>query len=124
MTPRTRWPRLRALCAIASICAAGVALTAHFLTAQTTHSDNKAVEAGFEEVVKPFFAQHCVSCHNSELSTAGLRVDQLNAALEDRQLPAWEAIRNRLQAGTMPPKGLPQPAAAAREQMVAWITHA
>jgi hypothetical protein len=54
----------------------------------------------------------------------GIRVDQLDSTLEDRQLKVWEAIRNRLKAGTMPPKGLPQPATAEREQMVAWIGQA
>ena len=44
--------------------------------------------------------------------------------VEDQQLKKWEAIRGRLKAGTMPPKGLPQPATAERDQMVAWITQA
>ena len=58
------------------------------------------------------------------MSTAGIRVDQLDAKLEDRHIPAWEAIRNRIRAGTMPPKGLPQPSSADRQRMVEWIENA
>ncbi|HWE92757.1 MAG TPA: LamG-like jellyroll fold domain-containing protein, partial [Tepidisphaeraceae bacterium] len=65
-----------------------------------------------------------MTCHNSDLGTAGVRVDQLDASLEDRHLKTWEAIRNRLKAGTMPPKGMPQPAQADRDAVVAWITNA
>uniref|UniRef100_Q02AS6 Cytochrome c domain-containing protein n=1 Tax=Solibacter usitatus (strain Ellin6076) TaxID=234267 RepID=Q02AS6_SOLUE len=124
MTPRTRWLRFRALCAIGLGSVGGIAFTAHFLPAQTSQSDQKALESSFGQLVKPFFAKNCVTCHNSDLSTAGLRVDQLDATLEDRQLKQWEAIRNRVKGGTMPPKGLPQPSAAERDQMVAWITQA
>src|SRR4051794_10448791 len=101
MTPRVRG--LRPLCGIALISSAGIALTAHFLGAQPAPSD--PLEASFARVVKPFFAKNCVSCHNSDLSTAGVRVDQLDAKLEDRHLKTWEAIRNRVRGGSMPPKG-------------------
>src|SRR6185295_4216860 len=83
-----------------------------------------ALEPSFEQYVQPFFKQNCVSCHNSEMSTAGVRVDQLDSKLEDRQIPVWEAIRRRINAGTMPPKGLPQPNGADRQRMVEWIDHA
>ena len=55
---------------------------------------------------------------------SGVRVDQLDAALEDRHLKLWEHIRKRVGDGTMPPKGLPQPPAAERQRLVEWITQA
>ena len=121
-----RIPRLRfrALLGAGLISVAGIALTAHFLPAQTAQDQQKALASSFESIVKPFFARNCMSCHNSDLGTAGVRVDQLDATLDDRHLKTWEAIRNRVRAGTMPPKGLPQPSAAEREQVVAWITQA
>ncbi len=54
---------------------------------------------------------------------SGVRVDQLDAAAEDRHLRLWEAIRKRIGDETMPPKGQPQPAGAERQRMVEWITH-
>lgn len=63
-------------------------------------------------------------CHNEETATSGVRVDQLDGALEDRHLRLWEAIRRKIGDETMPPKGQPQPTAAERQRMVDWITHA
>jgi hypothetical protein len=65
-----------------------------------------------------------VKCHNSDLCIAGIRVDQLDTTLEDRRIPVWEAIRRRVRDGSMPPKGLPQPSAADRQKMEAWIGNA
>src|SRR4051812_37219251 len=101
MPSGNRWPRTFT---ITLFSVAGIALTVRLLLAQAV------TEASFEQHVKPFFQQNCVSCHNSEMSTAGVRVDQLDARLEDRQIPVWESVRRRISAGTMPPKGLPQPA--------------
>ncbi len=83
-----------------------------------------ALESSFEQQVKPFLKQNCVQCHNADVMTSGVRVDQLDAALEDRHLRLWEAIRKKIGDETMPPKGLPQPTSAERQQMVEWITHA
>jgi len=105
------------------ICGA-VAWTTQFLPAQTSDSAQKALEPSFEQTVKPFFAQNCIKCHNTDLSTAGIRVDQLDASLEDRQIPVWEAIRRRVQNGSMPPKGLPQPSATDRTRVADWIGNA
>ena len=124
MTPRTRRIPQRVTFALALATLAGVAMTAHFLSAQTPQGAQVELDSSFEHVVKPFFAKNCMTCHNSDLGTAGVRVDTLDASMEDRQLHVWEAIRNRVRGGTMPPKGLPQPAAEEREQVVAWITQA
>ncbi len=82
------------------------------------------LEASFERHTKPFLQQNCVSCHNEDTRTSGIRVDHLDAALEDRHLRLWEVIRKRIGDATMPPKGVPQPASAERQRMVEWITQA
>jgi hypothetical protein len=52
----------------------------------------------------------------------GVRVDQLDAKFDDRHIPTWEAVRERIDAGTMPPKSAkPQPSDADRERMTKWI---
>ncbi len=53
---------------------------------------------------------------------SGIRLGQLDAALEDRHIRLWEAVRRRIGDGTMPPKGAPQPADAERQRVVEWIT--
>jgi mono/diheme cytochrome c family protein len=99
----------------------GIVVTARFLPAQSPAAKPEPLAASFEASVKPFFKQNCMTCHNSNVGTAGIRVDQLDATLEDRQIPMWEAIRRRLREGSMPPKGLPQPSAADRQRVVDWI---
>ncbi|MFN7922403.1 MAG: DUF1592 domain-containing protein [Bryobacteraceae bacterium] len=84
----------------------------------------KSLEVTFEQVAKPFLTKHCVSCHNVDKPTSGVRVDQLNPALEDRHLKLWDGIRHKVANGTMPPKGLPQPEATEKKQMVEWIAGA
>ena len=100
-----------------------IALTVRLLPAQAPRS-TVALEHSFEQDVKPFFERNCVSCHNSDKGTAGIRVDQLDAKLDDRHIPVWEAIKKRISGGSMPPKGLPQPTSAERQRMVEWIGNA
>jgi len=124
VTSANPWLRLRPFGAVAAILLAGVGLTTHYLGAETAEAAGNSLDPGFQQVVKPFFQKNCMTCHNSDVGTAGVRVDQLDAGLEDRHLKTWEAIRNRLKAGTMPPKGIPQPPQADRDAVVAWITNA
>src|SRR6185295_7871013 len=122
MTSKNRWRRSQSVLALTLLSLFGIAVTARFLLAQAAGGAQKALETSFDQVVTPFFRQNCMPCHNSDLSTAGIRVDQLDAKLEDRQLPVWESIRRRVRDGSMPPKGLPQPTSAERQRMVEWIT--
>lgn len=83
-----------------------------------------ALEPSFEQIAKPFFKQNCVRCHNVDTAISGVRVDHLDAALEDRHLKLWEHIQKKVSDGTMPPKGQPQPSSADRQRMVEWVNHA
>jgi mono/diheme cytochrome c family protein len=116
--------RIRPLYAAALFLFGAIAWTTRFLPAQTPAGAQQALEQSFQQTVRPFFNQNCVKCHNTELSTAGIRVDQLDTSLDDRQIPVWEAIQRRLRAGTMPPKGLPQPSAEDRAKVAEWIGNA
>jgi hypothetical protein len=81
--------------------------------------------ASFEKFAKPFLTQTCLRCHDGDTGMGGVRVDQLDAKFDDRHIATWEAVRARLDAGTMPPKNAkPQPSDADRERMVKWIDDA
>ncbi|MEY3282691.1 MAG: hypothetical protein RIR86_704 [Acidobacteriota bacterium] len=81
--------------------------------------------ASFEKFAQPFIKQNCLRCHDGDTSMGGVRMDQLNAKLEDRHILIWEAVRERIDAGTMPPKNAkPQPTDAERDQMTKWIDDA
>src|SRR5689334_15051852 len=97
--------RFRETFDLALAVVASAALGAHFLSAQTTQGSQQSLESSFSGTVKPFFEKHCQGCHNTELSTAGVRTNELDASLDERQLKTWEAIRGRLKTATMPPKG-------------------
>src|SRR5262245_53922174 len=91
------------------VCALGVGVwTARLLLAQN-------LESSFDQQVKPFLKQNCVRCHNADLMTSGVRVDHLDATLDDKHLVLWEHIRKKISDGSMPPKGLPQPSASDRQ---------
>ena len=63
--------------------------------------------AATPDTLRPFLAQHCLSCHNARLNTGGLNLEGLAT---DRE--KWELVLQKLQSGEMPPKGLPRPAQA------------
>ena len=83
-----------------------------------------SLEASFEQTAGPFLNQNCVACHNENTAMSGVRLDQLDAALEDRHLRLWEVVQKRVVDESMPPKGAPQPTAAERQRMDAWIEQA
>ncbi len=77
----------------------------------------------FDKTILPFLAANCYGCHNARLQSGGLNLEAYktrNAVLQDRD--KWERIAQRLRAGEMPPKGLPQPNKAEVETVLKWIT--
>jgi hypothetical protein len=78
----------------------------------------------FADTVKPFLTRQCASCHAGKTPAGGLAIASLTArtateSLKDRE--RWERIAQRLQAGEMPPKGIPRPDAQTVKAVVGWI---
>ncbi len=65
--------------------------------------------------------RYCVGCHNDRLRTAGLVLDPAALTGVDADPELWEKVVRKLRAGMMPPAGRPQPDAAARGGLVAWL---
>jgi hypothetical protein len=124
MTSTNRPWKLGIFCALAALMLAGVVWTQRFWPAAQAFGAQIGLEPSFAQTIKPFLTQKCLMCHNADNQTAGVRVDQLDGALEDRHLRLWEAIRHRVSDGSMPPKGMPQPTAGERQQVTDWITRA
>lgn len=74
--------------------------------------------------MQPFLKKNCIRCHNAEKTTSGVRLDHLDAKLEDRQLKLWEHVLKQVRSGAMPPEDARQPTAEERKQAVAWMEHA
>lgn len=119
MSISSRRVRLVPICALLLITAAW---TAH--SWQSPTPTPATLDPNFDQYVKPFLQKNCVACHNADNMTAGVRVDHLDAGLDDRHLRIWEGIRHRVKDGSMPPKGLPQPSVTERDRIVQWIGQA
>jgi mono/diheme cytochrome c family protein len=143
MRPKTPLFRRQATALFAVLLIAAFAWTARFVSAQPPATAPKAVaraskpaaapvaavpavnlDPGFQEVVKPFLQKNCAGCHNADNMIAGVRVDHLDTSLDDKHIRIWDGIRHRVESGTMPPKGMPQPSPAEREKVVAWVKSA
>jgi len=123
ISPNPSKLRYRNLAVLALLGLAGTTFALRYREAQAADTA-ASLEPGFEQTVKPFFKQNCLQCHNSEAAVAGVKVDQLDATLDDKQIAVWEGVRHRISDGTMPPKGMKPPTAADRQKVVEWISHA
>jgi len=106
---------------LALLVVAGLAWTGRVGSAEEVGA---VLRPSFERQVRPFLTQNCARCHNENTALPGVRVDHLDAGLEDRHLKLWEHIQKRIADQSMPPKGQPRPSAADRQQTVAWIAKA
>lgn len=78
--------------------------------------------AGQETLVKPFFAQHCIKCHDADKHSGDLRLDNLAVDYASpKVMGQWEEIMNRLSSGEMPPKREPRPNPAESAKLAEWI---
>ena len=53
--------------------------------------------------------RYCVTCHNATLKTAGLNLDHANVENVSDDGETWEKVVRKLNAGAMPPAGMPRP---------------
>ena len=63
--------------------------------------------------------KYCVTCHNQRLKTGGLTLDTPDLANVAAHPDVWEKVIRKVEAGMMPPAGVPRPDAAARRALVA-----
>ncbi|MSO21374.1 MAG: DUF1592 domain-containing protein [Acidobacteria bacterium] len=68
-----------------------------------------------------FINQFCTKCHNSQLKTAGLSLDNENVSEIGKNGAVWEKVLQKLHAEAMPPAGLPRPDAAAYRSMIEYL---
>ena len=68
--------------------------------------------------------KHCLSCHNDNLRTAGVSLQELDPADVAGSPAIWEKVLRKVSSGEMPPDGAPAPEAAARAEFVARLAKA
>lgn len=65
--------------------------------------------------------QFCVTCHNDRLKTAGLVLNPADLARVPKHAETWEKVIRKLQAGAMPPAGMPKPNAQAAGALLSFL---
>ncbi len=99
-----------------------------FLAAATGEEPAAAVastdDVVFQQQVEPLLKKYCLRCHDAETMESGIRVDQVTATPENRQLFLWKDIQKQVDEGKMPPEDEPQPTAEERKGLSEWITRA
>lgn len=137
-SPRQR-SRMAQACALAALLGAGLIATALYINAQTrtqtpvhksTPARTTAVAASPN--LREFFDTYCVTCHDHETRTAGLALDTLDVDHPGTHAELFEKVIEKLQAGLMPPRGMPRPDSATYHAVVnsladkidrAWAAH-
>ncbi|MCH2063929.1 MAG: DUF1592 domain-containing protein [Roseibacillus sp.] len=79
------------------------------------------LEAQLRETVQPFLKSYCYRCHGSRKMKSGVRVDQLDLSLEDKQLFLLQHIHKQLKDEVMPPEDERQPGAEERKLVLEWV---
>lgn len=69
-----------------------------------------------------FIADNCLECHDADVAKGEIDLDVFEVDWNDeKSLVLWERVLDAIAKGEMPPKDKPRPAAAERDEMVAWI---
>ncbi|HVQ15819.1 MAG TPA: DUF1592 domain-containing protein, partial [Vicinamibacterales bacterium] len=63
--------------------------------------------------------KYCVTCHNQRLKTGGLTLDSPELANVAAHPDVWEKVIRKVEAGMMPPAGVPRPDAATKKALIA-----
>jgi mono/diheme cytochrome c family protein len=83
--------------------------------AGTTYAQDKRWDAE----LRPFFTDHCLTCHSGADSEGGLNLAALGSDLSDAErLRRWTLVHDRVAAGEMPPPDQPAPNSAQRAAVV------
>jgi mono/diheme cytochrome c family protein len=82
-----------------------------------------ATDDGLDRIARPFFAEHCVSCHGPKTAKGDFRADTLTLDYDSpRAMAHWEELMNRINSGDMPPKARPRPKPADVARVAEWVT--
>src|SRR5215510_7660262 len=63
--------------------------------------------------------KYCVTCHNQRLKTSGLALDATELNDIAAHADVWEKVIRKIEAGMMPPAGVPRPDAATKKVLIA-----
>ena len=77
---------------------------------------------GFAATALPLVQKYCLECHSAKAKKGSLDLERFATAdAVQRDVKPWQQTVEMLDAGEMPPKGKPQPTAAEKKQLTAWV---
>lgn len=117
------WGRFTAAAGMAGVSALAVSA---FLVAQSASAGPAPTEAQQEAGADQMLGKYCSSCHAGAAKMGGFSIEGLKGAdlATGANAEAWEKILRKVEAGEMPPRNMPGPAATERGAFTAWIEHA
>ena len=85
-------------------------------------ADATEIERGFQQTVRPFVATYCLGCHSGSTAAAQFDLRQYASVTDAaRDHSRWALLAEKLGAMEMPPKGMKQPPAEERKQVIDWV---
>ena len=84
-------------------------------------SAQSATDSASSELLDNTLNQYCVVCHNDTLLTANFSLEGVSGGELAAHASALEKVLRRLQAGEMPPAGMPRPNEDIRLELVNWL---
>jgi hypothetical protein len=86
---------------------------------QSTPARPASTAASAETLDRSVVDKYCVTCHNQRLKTGGLTLDSPELANVAAHADVWEKVIRKVEAGMMPPAGVPRPDAATKKALIA-----
>lgn len=83
---------------------------------ESTPGGARASTVGLQRIID----RYCITCHNEELKTGSLRLDNVDLARVAENGELWEKVIHKLRTKEMPPLDRPQPSKGARKAL---LTH-
>lgn len=78
-------------------------------------------DAGFRQVVAPFFEQHCTQCHGPEKQKGKIALHTISPDFAGPDQDTWSKVLEQLTIGEMPPEDEPRPDSRLTGRVRDWI---
>lgn len=76
----------------------------------------------YQREIIPLLQKYCSSCHGDKQAIGGINFQKFATEASVKAAhDIWEKVAHQVQSGVMPPRGLPQPSAAEKSRIIAWI---
>ncbi len=81
-------------------------------------------EPDFAREIRPLLAHYCFDCHGAKKAKGDVNFERLSNPLAMPARKLWSEAHSQIRHDEMPPHDKPQPTAAERERLLAWLESA